>query len=232
MLKGYVMEKKRGKMNLKDKAYAIIREKIVNCEYVPNQLITEIELTEMIGVSRTPIREAINKLEQEGLVQVLPKRGILIKEITMGMINDMFEVRILVEPYLVEHYGKDIPEEEIKEQLEIASDDINLVNGKNAFIKDNELHQLFYNVSHNSYLEDILHRSYALNQRMRILSGKHSEERIRESQEEHRRILNSLLKKEYAQAALYMKEHLVNSRQAAVDTMLHEHGEKINKIAL
>ena len=226
------MEKSRGKMNLKDMAYTIIREKIVNCEYMPNQFMTETELTEMIGVSRTPIREAINKLEQEGLVQVLPKRGIMIKEITVGTINDMFEIRILVEPYLVETYGKDIPKEEIKRQLEIAADDTVLFYGKNGFRKDNELHQLFYSASHNSYFEEIMHRSYALNQRMRILSGMRSEERIRETQEEHYKILESMLNKEFAQAAQYMKEHLKNSRQAAVEAMLQEHGEKINRIII
>lgn len=219
-------------MNLKDMAYTIIREKIVNCEYMPNQFMTEMELTEMIGVSRTPIREAINKLEQEGLVQVLPKRGIVIKEITVGTINDMFEVRILVEPYLVEVYGKDIPEEEIKRQLEIASDKTFHMGDKDSFVKDHELHQLFYSVSRNSYFEEIMQRSYALNQRMRILSGMRSGERLRETQEEHRKILTSMLKKEYAQAAQYMKEHLINSRQAATDAMLQEHGQKANKILI
>lgn len=226
------MDNKRGKMNLKDMAYTIIREKIVNCEYMPNQFMTEMELTEMIGVSRTPIREAINKLEQEGLVQVLPKRGIVIKEITVGTINDMFEVRILVEPYLVEVYGKDIPEEEIKRQLEIASDKTFHMGDKDSFVKDHELHQLFYSVSRNSYFEEIMQRSYALNQRMRILSGMRSGERLRETQEEHRKILTSMLKKEYAQAAQYMKEHLINSRQAATDAMLQEHGQKANKILI
>ena len=226
------MEKKTGKMNLKDMAYTIIREKIVNCDYMPNQFMTETELTEMIGVSRTPIREAINKLEQEGLVQVLPKRGIMIKEITLGTINDMFEVRILIEPYLAKTYGKNIPEKEIKRQLEIASEDTISLYGKDSFIKDNELHQLFYSASKNSYFEEIMHRSYALNQRMRILSGIRSEVRLRETQEEHRKILNRLLNKEYGLAARYMREHLINSQQAARDAMLQEHGEKINKILL
>lgn len=226
------MEMKRGKINLKDMAYTIIREKIVNCEYMPNQFMTETELTETIGVSRTPIREAINKLEQEGLVQVLPKRGIMIKEITVGTINDMFEVRILVEPYLVENYGKDISEAEIKRQLEIASDNNVHLYGKDSFVKDNELHQLFYSVSHNSYFEEIMQRSYALNQRIRILSGMRSEERLLETQQEHRNILESMLRKDYAQAAQYMKEHLLNSQQASIDAMLQDHGEMINKIVI
>lgn len=225
------MENKQVKMNLKDKAYVIIREKIVNCEYMPNQIITEIELTEMLGVSRTPIREAINKLEQEGLVQVLPKRGIVVKEITMGTINDMFEIRLLVEPYLVETYGEDIPEEEIRQQLKIAEDE-NLTLGNDGFVKDNELHQIFYNASHNLYFDEVMNRSYALNQRLRILSGMHSEERRHQTQEEHKKIFECLLNKEFRQAAEHMREHLMNSRQSAIDSMLQEHGEKINKISI
>lgn len=70
---------------LKDKAYAIIKDKIINCEYLPGEVLSESRLLEEIKSSRTPIREALNKLEQEKLVCIMPKRGILVNEVTVEM---------------------------------------------------------------------------------------------------------------------------------------------------
>ena len=62
------------KESLKNKAYNLIKTKIVNCEYPPNSFLNETLLMDEIGSSRTPIREALSKLEQENLVRILPKK--------------------------------------------------------------------------------------------------------------------------------------------------------------
>ena len=61
-------------VNLKNKAYQLIKERIMTCEYGPNSFLNEADLIQEIDASRTPIREALNKLEQEGLVQIIPKK--------------------------------------------------------------------------------------------------------------------------------------------------------------
>ena len=88
------------KENLKEKAYAIIKNKIICCEYRPGQFLNEQELRESVGASRTPIREALNKLEQEGLLEILPKRGVLVRDITLQEVNAIFEIRCMIEPYV------------------------------------------------------------------------------------------------------------------------------------
>ena len=60
--------------NLKNKAYQIIKERIMSCDYKPNTFLNEADLIEEIDASRTPIREALNKLEQEVFVQIIPNR--------------------------------------------------------------------------------------------------------------------------------------------------------------
>lgn len=221
------MDKELQRVNLKDKAYAMIREKIVNCEYMPNCFLNEAQLTELVGVSRTPIREAINKLEQEGLVKILPKRGIMVSDITIATVNDTFEVRLLLEPYLIENYGKNISEDQLKYQMEIAENDSVLSYKKGGFEKDNEFHQMFFDASHNSYFKGIMHQIYALNQRIRILSGLKSEERLKQTQKEHQKILYSLLEKKYQDASNDMKEHLMNSKKAALTSMLNDYGKNL-----
>ena len=86
------------KQTLKQVAYDHIKNKIVTCEYEPNAFINEGMIANELGVSRTPIREAIMRLEQEQLVQVLSKRGIVVCPLTPNLIASIFETRLLLEP--------------------------------------------------------------------------------------------------------------------------------------
>ena len=90
--------------NLKNKAYQIIKERIMSCDYKPNTFLNEADLIEEIDASRTPIREALNKLEQEGFVQIIPKKGVMVTGLTLVEINQTFEARILLEPFIINNY--------------------------------------------------------------------------------------------------------------------------------
>ena len=90
--------------NLKNKAYQIIKERIMSCDYKPNTFLNEADLIEEIDASRTPIREAHNKLEQEGFVQIIPKKGVMVTGLTLVEINQTFEARILLEPFIINNY--------------------------------------------------------------------------------------------------------------------------------
>ena len=90
--------------NLKNKAYQIIKERIMSCDYKPNTFLNEADLIEEIDASRTPIREALNKLEQEGFVQIIPKKGVMVTGLTLLEINQTFEARILLEPFIINNY--------------------------------------------------------------------------------------------------------------------------------
>ena len=91
------------KTNLKTLAYNKIRQKIVTCEYAPGTFLNEEILTEALSLSRTPIRDALGRLEQEGLIEIRPKRGITVKSLTVSDINMIFEVRNLYEPYILKN---------------------------------------------------------------------------------------------------------------------------------
>ena len=68
--------------NLKQIAYETIKRKIIHCDYMPNDILSEMMLMEEIDASRTPIREALNMLSQEGLVRIIPKKGIMVLSLT------------------------------------------------------------------------------------------------------------------------------------------------------
>ena len=75
------------KMNLKTQAYNTIRQKIVTCEYAPGTFLNEELLTTELGLSRTPVRDALSRLEQEGLIEIKPKKGIIVMPLSINTIN-------------------------------------------------------------------------------------------------------------------------------------------------
>lgn len=144
------------KESLKQQAYNIIKNKIISCEYPPNYLLNEEKLKEEIGASRTPIRDALSRLEQENLVHILPKKGIMVASLSIREINAIYEARMLVEPYAIEHYANQIEkerfqyydkifrkkEEDIHKGMDVYGD---------VYDIDDELHIQFINATENEY---------------------------------------------------------------------------------
>ena len=83
------------KTNLKTLAYHHIRQKIITCEYAPGAFLNEEMLTEDMNLSRTPVRDALSRLEQEGLIQIRSKRGIMVTPLSVREINMIYEMRLL-----------------------------------------------------------------------------------------------------------------------------------------
>ena len=87
--------------NLKIKAYNYIKNKIISGVYPPNQKVEESEISNELNFSRTPIREAINTLKDEGWITIIPRKGIFVSEISLKDINDIFQVRETIEPIIL-----------------------------------------------------------------------------------------------------------------------------------
>ena len=110
----------QAKLSLKLQAYQYLKTKILNCEYRPNEFLNEQKLcAEMGNISRTPMRDALGRLEQEGLITILPKKGLMVSGITEEDVHSMFEMRLLVEPYALRTYGNLIPREQLEAYLSL-----------------------------------------------------------------------------------------------------------------
>ena len=206
--------------NLRDKAYEVIKEKISNCEYQPGQFLIESELMKEVGSSRTPVREALNKLEQERLLKIMPKRGIYVNDITLGLVNEIFEGRLLVEPYIIQCYGKNISKDLLRQQRELLASGGAAENAV-LFARDRDLHQLIVNSSCNEYMITLMNQIYTQNHRLRVMTGQKIESRLKVTQEEHLAICDCLLADDINQAAKLMQVHLMNSKTASVNVMLN-----------
>lgn len=84
-----------------DSAYDYIKEKIISGEYPPMSDLSEDKLQKELNISRTPVREAILRLEKEDFVYVYPRKGTIITDVTQDLIEDIYQVRRLIEPEMV-----------------------------------------------------------------------------------------------------------------------------------
>ena len=93
------------------KAYLLIKEKILSGQFAPNTDISEDVLQRLLEMSRTPVREALQILQKEGFVDVYPRKGIIVTDITIGLLNEIFDARFLMEPYIAQKACGNLPRE-------------------------------------------------------------------------------------------------------------------------
>ena len=107
---------------LRDVVFNTLRQAILRGELKPGERLMEIQLANKLGVSRTPIREAIRKLELEGLVLMIPRRGAEVAEITEKSLRDVLEVRGALEELAVDLACERIKEDDIEKLREAAKE--------------------------------------------------------------------------------------------------------------
>lgn len=210
------------KQSLKQIAYNSIKEKILNCEYMPNSFLNEDLLCEEFGVSRTPIRDALSRLEQEYLITIVPKKGFFVAPLSANEINMVFEGRLLIEPYVLLNYCKDFPADKLERlyaTLEETQKGI-VSKRKDIYDLDNEFHETIISQCINRYLVQTYYNIHNQNCRLRIISGRANDKRLLDTVEEHFQILEGLSNKNYEKAAQAMTDHLTNSRASAFQAFL------------
>ena len=114
---------------------------------------------------------AIGRLEQEGLLKVLPKRGIVVSGFTFSDISMIFEVRRLIEPYALRHYGSRLDLAEVKRYSEIFHAHMSSNECTEFYHLDDQFHALLISVLENDYLLELYSRIQTQNTRLRVMSG-------------------------------------------------------------
>jgi DNA-binding GntR family transcriptional regulator len=102
--------------NLSTDVFSVLKERIIRWEYAPGHRFTEEGLCEEFGVSRSPVREALRMLVENRLVEKAPHKGYSVKQLDMQEIHELYDVRIALETYVIEHLAQnDYPEKDWKE---------------------------------------------------------------------------------------------------------------------
>lgn len=210
--------------SIQNEAYEHIKKKIMMCEYKPNQLLSESVLLEDLGCSRTPVREAIRRLEQEGLATVLPKRGIVVSGFTISDIKAIFEVRMLIEPYAVQTYGEALDQGELRRFLDLFQHWQEQREQLDFYQVDDEFHRTLISALPNEYLHDLYSRIQTQNVRLRVMSGELIASRLDRTMQEHGEIARVCLEKNWQLAAEKIKWHLECSRTSYFEAIVQNNG--------
>ena len=209
---------------LRDVVFKTLRQAILRGELKPGERLMEIKLANKLGVSRTPIREAIRKLELEGLVLMIPRRGAEVAEITEKSLNDVLEVRMALENLSIENACARMTEEQLDElwkaarNFEDTMSEGNLVRLAEA---DVAFHEVIYKSSDNRRLNQVLNNLREQIYRYRVEYLKDEETRnllVKEHEEIYEAIKNRDLKK--AQEITY--QHIENQREAIIRSIREE----------
>ena len=189
-----LFDQKKENKSLTSLIFEKIREDILNSRYVTGDKLVEIKLADELGVSRTPVREALKQLELDGLVENIPNRGVVVKGISQDDIDDILTIRLCIEGLVGQWAAERINDQEIKD-LEEIFDLMEFYSTKNDVDKIFELntkfHETLYQATKSRYLEGVLNDFQLFIKTARNNSLK-SKGRMLQALEEHRRILNAL----------------------------------------
>ena len=208
---------------LRDVVFKTLRQAILKGELEPGERLMEIQLAERLGVSRTPIREAIRKLELEGLVLMIPRKGAEVAKISENNLRDVLEVRRSLEELAIDLACQRITEEELA-QLNKAEVDFKaaIENGDAMQIAqtDENFHEIIYNGTKNQKLVQILNNLREQMYRYRVEYLK-DEKNFPILIREHSQIVEGLTAKDKTMLTAAMHKHVMN-QATAVKEMIRE----------
>lgn len=199
-------------VSLADQVYDVLETEILSGKYSRGDIFTESKLCESLGVSRTPIREALRRLEQEGLIKESGK-GSLVIGITEKDLDDIFTIRRQIEGLAVKMAAENATAEqlsELKDALELQEFYLSKHNPEEIKSMDNRFHEIIYAISGSVTFYSILLSLHKKVQKYRKASIQ-SKSRAKESVEEHYRIYEAIAARDSEKAMLYASQHVENA---------------------
>ena len=211
---------------LRDLVFNTLRQAILKGELKPGERLMEIQLAEKLGVSRTPIREAIRKLELEGLVLMIPRRGAEVAKISHKSLQDVLEVRGALEELATDLACQRIDEEQLA-ALHEAEDRFKKAVATSTEMEiaeaDEAYHDIIYNATGNKRLIQMINNLREQMYRYRLEYIKDEAQRGTLINE-HEKILEAIRIRDIIRAKALMKEHIDN-QEMTVSKNLNEQEE-------
>jgi len=178
---------------LREKILEMIRDAILKGTMKPGERVSEPELAERFGISRTPIREAFRQLESEGYLEVIPRKGAVVASLSERDIEEFYAIKIILEGFAAKMAAEKLSEkdierlESINERLQKIADDGDV---KSFFRVHNEFHDLFIKAAGNDKLYEMINQLVMRFKRLRLASLSQPG-RMEISVEEHRNMIEA-----------------------------------------
>ena len=206
---------------LRDVVFNTLRRAIITGEFAPGERLMEISLANRLGVSRTPVREAIRKLELEGLVIMIPRKGAQVAKITEKSLRDVIEIRCVLEEFAaslacerITEEGKEKLKEAHRQFVEAAqtNDIIDIVE------KDEQFHDAIFQATCNDRLITIINNLREQFYRYRMEYVKDIEQHS-VLVTEHEQLLHAIFNQDSETSKQIMRTHLKNQQEGVIQAI-------------
>jgi DNA-binding GntR family transcriptional regulator len=198
-----------------ERAYLLIRDQIVTLKLAPGSVIEEARLRQELGLGRTPIREALQRLAHENLVTFVPHRGTFVCDINLTDLHRLTEVRVELEGYAARLAANraSAADRSLMEALmaELAKMDESDVHALMRL--DQRIHRQVYLAMRNAFLQAMLEESFNLSLRIWFL-GLDRGVPLKAAVEEHRQLLDAIVSRDADRAESVMRQHVIAFEQA------------------
>ncbi|MBW4791176.1 GntR family transcriptional regulator [Pseudomonas tolaasii] len=206
---------------LRELAYAQIKQRIISCEFRPGDAINEAQLTAALGIGRTPIHQALHRLEVEGMVTIMPRKGVMVTALSLNDVLDMIEVRVSNEQLCVKLAVERAKAADIQAMRDILEQTPALLANHDVaglMALDLQFHMSISAAAHNRVLAELLRNLHEKQARFwyLTLSENHHSERI---YEEHLQILEAVEQRDGAAAIAAIHHHIDDFRRAIMRTL-------------
>ncbi len=218
--------------NINAKVYNYIKANIINYNYPPGYNLNLNQLSEMLGVSHTPIKDALFRLAGEGLVEIAPRKGTYVKDVTLEDIHEILQVRLILETEAVGAITAGLTDEQLLQFAGLYGQMISVRVGENdvasykAYMEhDSEFHLLFFQILGNQRLLNIYRN---LNAHIQIVRFRLLDRRGKNvtTDQEHANILEALRERNPEKAREAVRQHLLSLDRALTVLRSRDAGEK------
>ena len=226
------MRKIMTKRNLKEEVYQRLKKGIINQKILPGMRLREEELAEKLGVSRTPIREAINRLHQEGMVVIIPRRGAYVARLTREEIIENLLIREVLEGLAARLAAENISASTLSEMHAFITQFVDkdlMANIENYSQANVQFHKMIIAASKSKKLISLIHNLFDQMDMVRLrtisIPG-----RAEKSLIEHLEIIDALEKGNGIRAEHLIRAHIQDLRKTLIESTIHPGGISISAI--
>jgi len=213
-----------GSKPLGEVVYVALREAIIKNQFKSGERLMETELADEMMVSRTPVREAVRKLQSEGYVIMLPRKGTYVTSLTIQDVNDVFEIRGALESMAAARAAERASGEEIAEIRKFIESEAVLWDSTDlarTIRCDIQFHSMVYRASKNTKVENLINDLREQTQRLRS-STLSRPGQVRFALEEHRQILSAIEARDAEGARDASIAHVERSREVMLELLSYQ----------
>ena len=215
----------RSRIDRSERVYHIIKDAVIHRQFTPGVWIKQEQISQAIGISRTTVRPVLARLQSEGLIEARPRRGFRVVEFSQEELDDLFEVREMLETAFFTRSAQAIPKEELQttltslenaeQKMKEAEPGSELWDSRlREYLElDRAFHDRLIEASGNKQWRQIY-----LNTRNKIeiigYQASYIPEQLSNAIDQHSKIIKALLKQDFKNAELIMREHIRNVRRS------------------